>query len=81
MSKCRSCGAEIKWIKMVSGKAHPVNPYKRTIVKNEGKEALVTEDGQIIYGRFASYEDGANASGYISHFATCPYASSHRRRP
>ena len=54
MSRCRSCGAEIKWIKMASGKAHPVDPYKRTIIKGEGSEELVTDDGHVIHGRFAS---------------------------
>ena len=78
--KCRSCGASIKWIRMTSGKAAPVDPYLRTIVINEGKESLITETGIVIRGRFASYDEGANASGYISHFATCPNAAAHRRR-
>ena len=79
MSTCRSCGAEIKWIRMASGKANPVDPYKRTVVRDEGNEPLITDDGLVIHGRFASLEEGANASGYISHFATCPNADMHRR--
>ncbi len=65
---------------MSSGKAMPVDPYLRTIIKGEGAETLVTEDGHIIHGRFASWEEGANASGYISHFSTCPNANFHRKR-
>ena len=80
MSRCRSCNAEIIWIKMASGKNMPVDPYLRTVIKGEGSETLVTEDGHIIHGRFASYEEGANASGYISHFSTCPNANQHRKR-
>lgn len=80
MSRCRSCNAEILWIKMASGKNMPVDPFKHTIIKGAGNETLVTEDGHIIHGRFASYEEGANASGYISHFSTCPNANQHRKR-
>ena len=79
MAKCRSCGSEIKFIKLASGKWNPVDIQKRTIVKDEGNEVLVTENGEIIKGRFASLDEGANASGYISHFATCPFATQHRK--
>lgn len=79
MAKCRSCGAEIKFIKLTSGKWNPVDIQKRTLIKDEGDEVLVTEAGEIIKGRFASLEEGANASGYISHFATCPFATKHRK--
>ena len=80
MAVCRSCGAEIKFIKMKSGKYNPVDPAKRTIIKDGGHEVLVTESGELISGTFASLADGANAEGYISHFATCPNASRFRRR-
>lgn len=80
MSYCKSCGAEIKWIKMLSGKNMPVNAQKRYIVKDGGNEVLVTEGGELIKGTFATLEDGANGEGYISHFSTCPNAGRHRRR-
>ena len=79
MATCRSCGAEIKFIKLKSGKWNPCDPVKRTIIKGEGNEVLVTIDGDIIRGEFASLEEGANAEGYISHFATCKYADRHRK--
>ena len=80
MSKCRSCGAEIKFIKLKSGKWNPVDIQKHTIIKDEGNEILVAENGEIIRGKFASIKEGANASGYISHFVTCPNADRHRNR-
>lgn len=80
MGKCKSCGAEIKWIKMKSGKFNPVDPYKRTIIKDGGRDVLVTDDGELISGTFCAYENGANGSGYVSHFATCPNANGHRKR-
>ena len=79
MNRCRSCGAEIKWIKMLSGKNMPVDAQKRYIKKDGGHEVLVTEGGELIRGTFASLEDGANGEGYISHFSTCPNANKHRR--
>ena len=79
MAKCKSCGAEIRFIKMKSGKFNPVDPYKRTIKKDGGHEVLITESGELIQGTFASYEEGANGSGYVSHFATCPNANYHRK--
>lgn len=79
ISKCRSCGADMLWIKLKSGKYNPVDPFKHTMIKGEGKDFLITEDGEVIKGTLASYEKGANASGYISHFATCPNSNQHRK--
>lgn len=64
---------------MKSGKSMPVDPYKHTLKIGQGSVTLVTQDGDIIRGKLASYEEGANASGYISHFSTCPFANEHRK--
>ena len=80
MPKCRSCGAEIMFIRMKYGKYNPVDPIKRTIKQDSGPERLVTETGDVITGTFASLEEGANGEGYISHFATCPDANRYRQR-
>ena len=37
MAKCKSCGADIIWIEMQSGKKMPCNPEKTTIVTVDGK--------------------------------------------
>lgn len=37
MSNCRSCGAEIKWIKTKAGKDMPVNAKAMTVVSEEGE--------------------------------------------
>lgn len=80
MAQCKSCGAEIKFIKMKSGRWNPVNPQKRYIKKDGGNEVLVTDSGELIQGTFATLEDGANGEGYTSHFATCPNAEQFRKR-
>ena len=79
MALCRSCGAEIKFIKLKSGRWNPVNPTKRYLKKDGGKEVLITDSGDVIMGTFMSLEDGANGEGYTSHFATCPGADQFRR--
>lgn len=79
MAICRSCGAEIIWIKMKgSGKAMPCDakpiPY-REVFSNGMK--LVTESGEVVQGCF---EGTSDKTGYVSHFATCPNANRHRRK-
>lgn len=81
MSKCKSCGAEIIWIKTPAGKAMPCNPQKisyRTLVPGtKGSLTLVRPDGRIASGE---YDPGSELYGYESHFATCPAAAKHRKR-
>lgn len=77
MSKCKSCGAEIIWIKTKNGKAMPCNPqkisYKNTFPA--GDLTLVTPDGRIAKG---TLDLGSEDYWYESHFATCPAAASFR---
>lgn len=77
-SVCRGCGAEIKWIKMKSGKMMPVDPepipYK-TELPSPKKQTLVTEDGRVVSGFL---DLGSDKIGYVSHFATCPSAGRFR---
>lgn len=78
MARCRSCGEEIVWIKMKSGKSMPCNakaiPYRETF---SGGLKLVTEEGNVING---NYDGTSEDYAWISHFATCQYADRHRRR-
>ena len=78
MSKCKSCGAEIKWILTQSGKKMPVDakpvPYR---ADPGGSLSLVTMNGRVERGVLDLDSDQA---GYVSHFATCPNANEHRRR-
>lgn len=80
MAKCKSCGAEIIWVKMRSGKSAPCNPepihYRKLVHGIENMLILVTPEGDVTPGQ--AWED-SDLFGYISHFATCPYANRHRR--
>ena len=77
MAKCKSCGAEIVWIKMKSGKAMPCDarsiPYREVF---SGGMKLVTEGGEVVTGCFDGTSDKV---AYTSHFATCPNANAHRK--
>lgn len=80
MAKCKSCGADIVWIKTKRGKMMPCNPTAIAYRFAERCETdalmMVTEDGKVDRG----VPDACSwMTGYVSHFATCPYAEKHRR--
>lgn len=80
MAVCRSCGADILFIRLKSGKYNPVDNAKRTFKEGAGKEIFITTKGEVLTGEPMSFEDGANREGYISHFATCPFANQYRKK-
>lgn len=75
MSRCRSCGAEIIWAVTASGRNMPV-------------DAAPSDDGTITVTQVGG-KNRAEVSGppnllddrprHTSHFATCKFASSHRK--
>lgn len=77
MSRCKSCGKEIIWIKLASGKWNPCDkgriPYK---ADENGKHILVTEQGDVVR---CNVDITSFDYGYTSHFATCPNANAHRK--
>ena len=72
LASCRSCGAEILWVKMESGKNMPV-------------DADPVDDGNLLVDWNALLAHvipkGADYSGlrFKSHFSTCPNAKQHRK--
>ena len=80
-SRCKSCGAEIFWIMMQTGKKMPVDATPMTYwAKKEGQEKIVTPNGEVISCELTGDLQNSTGIGYISHFATCPDAKNHRRR-
>ncbi len=65
MSKCKSCGADIQWLKTRKGKNIPVNipPF---------------EDGESAHEAITTAIE-FNPDYMIAHFATCPNANKHRK--
>lgn len=81
MANCKSCGAEVLWVKLVpTNRLNPLNPTptragnirmlgtRKAVAKVLGKDDLAT-------AALASEEL------YTSHFATCPNATKHRSKP
>ena len=77
---CKSCGAPIIWIQSPKGKWIPCDegliPYK---ADRSGKEAIVTQKGEIIRCNL-TFEGKGDGAGRIAHWATCPAANLYRRR-
>ena len=83
MTKCSSCGAEILWVRTVSGKKMPLDVEPVWIRQQTGGHTYVREDGSFIFGEImgdADDDPDANAiEAHTSHFATCPNADQHRK--
>jgi hypothetical protein len=80
---CRKCGEPIGFITSVNGRRIPVDPDLEAVrLVLKGREVcLVQEDGQVVVGTPANpHEAGVFVRGYVSHFDTCPFSDSFRRR-
>lgn len=77
--RCRTCGAEIKWLRLPSGKKMPCDVGAvRFRPDASAVGSFVTEKGAIVRG--AAVADGEPGEiGYVSHFTTCPQAGEFRR--
>ncbi len=77
MAKCRSCGAEILFIKTAGGKMTPVNAEPvRFNYQLGAKGRVVTGNGEVLP---ADIREDGEERGWISHFSTCPDADKFRK--
>lgn len=95
MTRCRadSCGALIAFVRVRSGKLHPVESDEperyRLLLAEPGiglpagapVRTIVTTDGDVLRGAVLPASDtrGVVVEGWESHFATCPGAAAMRR--
>lgn len=79
--KCRSCGADIHFIKTTAGKQMPCDRTAFIVEEDPAsREVFVTAEGVIIHGHVRDAAPGEPAHiAYRSHFATCPHAAEHRK--
>jgi hypothetical protein len=70
----RSCKQPIRWATTRNGYPIPLDPEPAANgnlhVDDDGRATIVPRDRRATAGAL-----------YVSHFATCPYADQHRRRP
>lgn len=88
--RCRSCGAEVQWVVMhPSGKRNPLDPApdreRGNIVICDTPELAeihsVPEGRGVAFPReVATAARGRGVDLFVSHFATCPSAASHRKK-
>lgn len=80
MATCRSCGAPVYW---ASTEARDGKPAKSMpLDATDDGAPLVVAAGNIVLlddGKVARYVPTGKGS-YVSHFATCKFAASHRRK-
>lgn len=81
ISTCSSCGARIRWAKTSAGKrmpldAEPSGSGNVLLGWIGGEEVAIVLGNDRADERAAAQIDGR---AYLSHFATCPNASAHRR--
>ena len=80
---CRKCGKPIGFIKLKKGTTMPVDPEEEYyIAESGGPNAYVTQAGEVKHGYVSPHPDVDKFCeiGYVSHFATCPYAGNFRSR-
>jgi len=70
-ARCRSCGALILWARTEAGRRIPLDAYPHPV----GNLVLDVRAGRV---RVADLR--TDDVRYLSHFATCPHASEHRKR-
>ena len=75
MAKCKACGAPIIFIRTQGGKKMPCDPEQRMYWQRKGaKEKIVTPNGEVLSCEFSGDLNKATGVGYVSHWATCPFA-------
>jgi hypothetical protein len=80
MAQCKSCGADVLWVKLIPhNRLNPVNPTPT----REGNIRMLGVRKAV--ARVLSKADLAEAALateelYTSHFATCPNAKQHRSK-
>lgn len=88
--RCRSCAAEIVWVKTTSGASMPCDPPIVEVIPGRTEKptaTVVTDDGRTVTGLRADAPHAwslmdilptATERGRVAHWATCPSAKRHR---
>jgi hypothetical protein len=79
IARCRTCGAEIRWVSTHAGRRMPIDAWP----SKAGNVQLIADDGSVVAEVLrAGRAVEARARGlelFVAHFATCPDAENHRR--
>lgn len=78
-ARCRSCGAAIAWCRMVNSGGDRRMPLDQEPAPVSGNVRLVDGFGSVLSPIEAHAARATGETLYLSHFATCPNAATHRR--
>lgn len=82
MSTCKACGADLRFIRMTSGKMMPCDHGAYIIQANPAdKDVWITPDGKMIHGRVRETAEEAPHIAYRPHWASCPGAKQFKDKP
>lgn len=81
MSTCSSCHAPIVWAETTTGKRMPVDQKPDHV--NGNVEIIAPDDPALPLQAIVHRQPPMLPKGslHMSHFATCPFAAEHRKRP
>lgn len=72
LTKCRSCGASIVWIKTPGGKSMPCdNTPVYYSLKVGKKDRIVTPNGETLACEIVTDPNKSDGVGYVPHWGTC----------
>lgn len=81
IAKCSTCIAPVLWVVMLkNGVASKPAPLDARPVVSGNIVVRPGKTSNTLYGRVVTADQFVGEPRYISHFATCPAASQHRRR-
>jgi hypothetical protein len=76
MQRCKSCGADIRWVRTTLGKWMPLDAEPVL----EGNIVLTLDGALTLSARQLALARALEQLLYRSHFVTCPNAETHRSR-
>lgn len=83
-AKCFSCGAQILWAVTAAGKRIPLDaaacPRGNVLLTENGAWARVLTAAEMSARQELRLSGAVVEPAYLSHFATCKFAESHRRK-
>ena len=79
MPKCKSCGAEIIFIKTMKRRLMPCLKQPVLCVPSAaGKEFICLEDGKLVKADRCENGTDGGVRGYLPHWGNCPGAKNHK---
>jgi hypothetical protein len=83
VTRCRSCGAPIRWAVTVNGKRMPVDdqptPDGTLVLSDPSPGAYAPTVAQYVEPEQSPLFEVPDPPRFTSHFATCPNADQHRK--